>query len=395
MMNHATFKASLFMAAGIIDHETGTRDMRRLSGLCRFMPITATLAMVAAAAMAGVPLLNGFLSKEMFFAEALETHDDSLLDRRAAVHRHAGQHVQRRLFAALHPRRVLRPAADRTCRARRTSRRRWMRFPIELLVLACLVVGIVPALTIGPFLDIGGARGARRRTRRTYSLAVWHGFTLPLLMSVVALAGGVALYSGAAPVPRTQRDGPPLLGASTASASSSACSSCSRGAGRGGSERLLGTSACSRSCCCWSCAALVAGAAARVLARAWPATARVRPTSIRPSRWSGLSAPPARSAPPTRPSSTAWPRSILLGGAGLVTCITFVWLSAPDLALTQLVVEIVTTVLLLLGLRWLPKRIERHGRAQARTPCRPSSRLRDLAIAVIAAGRAWRRSPTR
>ncbi|HXI36105.1 MAG TPA: proton-conducting transporter membrane subunit, partial [Burkholderiales bacterium] len=70
-LNHATFKASLFMAAGIIDHETGTRDIRRLSGLYRFMPITATLAMVAAAAMAGVPLLNGFLSKEMFFAEAL------------------------------------------------------------------------------------------------------------------------------------------------------------------------------------------------------------------------------------------------------------------------------------------------------------------------------------
>src|SRR5690606_29541680 len=67
--NHATFKASLFMAAGIIDHETGTRDIRKLSGLFRFMPFTATLAMVASAAMAGVPLLNGFLSKEMFFAE--------------------------------------------------------------------------------------------------------------------------------------------------------------------------------------------------------------------------------------------------------------------------------------------------------------------------------------
>src|SRR6185369_14530177 len=49
---------------------------------------------------------------------------------------------------------------------------------------------------------------------------------------------------------------------------------------------------------------------------------------------------------------------ILLGGAGLATCISFVWLAAPDLALTQLVVETVTTVLLLLGLRWLPKRIQ-------------------------------------
>jgi multicomponent K+:H+ antiporter subunit A len=71
IMNHATFKASLFMAAGIMDHETGTRDIRRLSGLRTMMPITATLAMVASASMAGVPLLNGFLSKEMFFAETV------------------------------------------------------------------------------------------------------------------------------------------------------------------------------------------------------------------------------------------------------------------------------------------------------------------------------------
>src|SRR5690606_3105392 len=71
ILNHAIFKASLFMAAGIIDHETGTRDMRRLSGLYKAMPVTATLAMVASASMAGVPLLNGFLSKEMFFAETV------------------------------------------------------------------------------------------------------------------------------------------------------------------------------------------------------------------------------------------------------------------------------------------------------------------------------------
>ncbi|CAG1014598.1 partial NADH-quinone oxidoreductase subunit L, partial [Burkholderiaceae bacterium] len=71
ILNHATFKASLFMTAGIIDHETGTRDMRQLAGLMKYMPWTATLAMVAAASMAGVPLANGFLSKEMFFDEAL------------------------------------------------------------------------------------------------------------------------------------------------------------------------------------------------------------------------------------------------------------------------------------------------------------------------------------
>src|SRR5664279_789430 len=72
ILNHAAFKASLFMAAGIIDHECGTRDMRQLNGIWHFMPITGTLAMVAASAMAGVPLLNGFLSKEMFFAETID-----------------------------------------------------------------------------------------------------------------------------------------------------------------------------------------------------------------------------------------------------------------------------------------------------------------------------------
>src|SRR5690606_21923252 len=70
-INHAVFKASLFMAAGAVDHEAGTRDMRKLRGLARYMPITTALATVSAAAMAGVPLLNGFLSKEMFFEETL------------------------------------------------------------------------------------------------------------------------------------------------------------------------------------------------------------------------------------------------------------------------------------------------------------------------------------
>src|SRR5690606_6743245 len=69
--NHATFKASIFMAAGLIDHESGSRDMRKLNGLWQFMPITATPAMVAAAAMAGVPQLDGSLSKKMFFTETL------------------------------------------------------------------------------------------------------------------------------------------------------------------------------------------------------------------------------------------------------------------------------------------------------------------------------------
>jgi multicomponent Na+:H+ antiporter subunit A len=68
LINHATFKGSLFMVVGIIDHETGTRDIRRLGGLMNLMPITFTLAIIGAFSMAGLPPFNGFLSKEMFFS---------------------------------------------------------------------------------------------------------------------------------------------------------------------------------------------------------------------------------------------------------------------------------------------------------------------------------------
>lgn len=68
LINHATFKGSLFMTAGIIDHETGTRDIRKLGGLLTIMPITATISLIGLASMAGLPPLNGFLSKEMFIA---------------------------------------------------------------------------------------------------------------------------------------------------------------------------------------------------------------------------------------------------------------------------------------------------------------------------------------
>ncbi|MHA6252845.1 Na+/H+ antiporter subunit A [Oceanobacillus sp. CAU 1775] len=67
LINHATFKGSLFMAAGIVDHETGTRDIRKLGGLMTVMPITATISLIGLAAMAGLPPFNGFLSKELFF----------------------------------------------------------------------------------------------------------------------------------------------------------------------------------------------------------------------------------------------------------------------------------------------------------------------------------------
>lgn len=71
LINHATFKGSLFMIAGIVDHETGTRDIRKLGGLMSLMPISFTVAFIGSMAMAGLPPFNGFLSKEMFLTAML------------------------------------------------------------------------------------------------------------------------------------------------------------------------------------------------------------------------------------------------------------------------------------------------------------------------------------
>lgn len=205
IMNHATFKASLFMAAGIIDHESGTRDINRLSGLRRMMPITATLATVASAAMAGVPLLNGFLSKEMFFAETVFLDASPLVSTLLPV----GATVAGMFSVAYSLRFIVDvfwgpPATDLPYAPHEPPH--WMRVPVELLVLACLVVGVLPAWSIGRFLDaaalpvVGGQLPA-------FSLALWHGLNTPLLMSFVALIGGAALYQALRSLRRLGRIG--------------------------------------------------------------------------------------------------------------------------------------------------------------------------------------------
>lgn len=72
LINHAVFKGALFMVVGIVDHETGTRDLRKLGGLMTLMPITFSVAVIGAFSMAGLPPFNGFLSKEMFFTAVLK-----------------------------------------------------------------------------------------------------------------------------------------------------------------------------------------------------------------------------------------------------------------------------------------------------------------------------------
>ena len=378
-MNHATFKASLFMAAGIVDHETGTRDMRRLSGLYRVMPITATLATVAAAAMAGVPLLNGFLSKEMFFYEAAQAGSprDYRLAFAATV---AGMFSVAYSLRFIHE--VFFGAPPHELPKTPHEPPRWMRFPIEMLVLACLVVGVAPALTVGPFLD-AAARSVLGDATPQYSLAIWHGLNLPVLMSVIALAGGTALYlllqrhlriGSVEQVPFVHRlDGQRLFERSLDGI----------GVWATRLEGLLGTVRLQPQLGILILVAIVAGAAP--LAAGGRLRGDAPLTAVDPVfalLWAvgiACAAGAAWQAKYHRLMALA-----LMGGAGLVTSLTFVWLSAPDLALTQLMVETVTTVLILLGLRWLPPRLEARGVDQRPSLRDRARRARDLVLALAA-----------
>jgi multicomponent K+:H+ antiporter subunit A len=377
IINHATFKASLFMAAGIIDHECGTRDIRRLSGLWRFMPITATLAVVAAAAMAGVPLLNGFLSKEMFFAETIEIHDNSLVDRALPYVVTAAS-----MFTVAYSLRFIRdvffgpPPNDLP----RTPHEPpfLMRLPAELLVMACLVVGIIPAYTIGPLLATA-VQAVLGPTVPEYSLAVWHGFTPELMMSVVAMAGGAALYFMLHSYLLVS-DGPPLLRHIKGQRIFERVLVALSWRLARGLEDVFGTRRLQPQLLLLVSTAVLAAIVplyGRGLAKGGSvhtefdfAFALFWMVGITCALGAAYQAKFHRFA-----------ALILLGGTGLVTCISFIWLSAPDLALTQLIVETVTTVLLLLGLRWLPKRVEDADRAGDQGVIR-WYRSRDFAISV-------------
>ncbi len=377
MVNHATFKASLFMAAGIVDHETGTRDLQRLSGLYRAMPITATLAIVAAAAMAGVPLLNGFLSKEMFFAETIFLSRPEWqrigLPLAATL---AG------MFSVAYSLRFIHqvffgPPADNLPRAPHEPTR-WMLLPSALLVMACMLVGIFPALTVGPFLQLA-TDSILGSDAPAYSLAIWHGLNMPLVMSLAAMAGGTALYRVF-----LWRTGTtvPLL------------------------ERIDGKRAFD-----WLLPALTRGAERAVQRLTSPRLqtqllvlfgvalgGALGPVLMRGTSWG------ARAATPADPAfvllwlvgavcalAVAWQAKfhrlaalIFSGGAGLATSLTFVWFSAPDLALTQLTVEVVTAVLILLGLRWLPRRQKNYAPGQEPAATTRLRRLRDVLLAAAA-----------
>jgi multicomponent K+:H+ antiporter subunit A len=346
IINHATFKASLFMAAGIIDHETGTRDMRRLGGLWRFMPHTATLAMVAAASMAGVPLFNGFLSKEMFFAETLRAGWMGewvwvlpLLATLAATFSVAySVRFIHDVFFGQGPVDITRTPHEPP---------RYMKVPVEVLVALCLLVGILPAWTVAPLLATAAASTVGAELPY-YSLAIWHGFNLPLFMSLVALLGGVILYLLRFRLFALHEHlFPPVDAKQWFEAGLARAVAAARWL-----TALLENGSLQR-----YAMLLVASAVLVIGVSLWglPLTGPVATSAI-----DGVTLVGAVILAASALATVIWHRQrlvalILLSVVGLVVSLTFVRFSAPDLALTQLSVEMVTIILLMLALFFLPQ----------------------------------------
>ncbi|WP_312331118.1 monovalent cation/H+ antiporter subunit A [Acinetobacter variabilis] len=194
IINHATFKAALFMIAGIIDHESGTRDLRKLSGLWQMLPFTATLTMITAASMAGIPLTNGFLSKEMFFTELVANLSGPVMIGAAIAGTLAG------IFAVTYSIRLVHgvffdgPLGQQVPNKDAHEPPFGMRAPAILLAFLCIAVGLLPGLLVEKIVNSTTQASTQNFAFEGTHLALWHGINLPLVMSIIAIFGGAIFY---------------------------------------------------------------------------------------------------------------------------------------------------------------------------------------------------------
>lgn len=367
ILNHAAFKAALFMSAGIVDHETGTRDIRRLGGLAKAMPVTAVIATLAAAAMAGLPPLGGFISKELML---YETPKVALLGLPWLVP------VLATLGATFSVSYSLRLAAhlffgkprdpEPFARAHDPGFGMWAA-PALLTSLAVLL-GLIPMWLAAPLVSAVTA-AVTGAPAPPFDLALWHGVNLALILSLVAVAGGVLLLRGHSGLLSAWEriahpDAKRMFDAALAFADRWTRKAMVAVHTPSLQRMLFATFAC-------VAALIIAGA----LAGGGPLTG-TRPGI--PASPAGIIAWALLIAATIAVVNDARERFrvlIYISIIGLVVTLAFVHFSAPDLALTQISVEVVTILLLLLALNLLPKRPPMLSR--------PARKWRDGALAIL------------
>jgi multicomponent Na+:H+ antiporter subunit A len=348
---HGLFKSTLFLTVGVVDHATGTRDLRRLSGLGRRLPVLAAAGVAAAASMAGLPPLLGFVGKEAAFTALL---DGGLASRPLTVAVLTGLVAGSVLTAAYTARFVWgafarKPGVDDTA----------LEHPSEPLFLAAPVLLALTGLVLGPAspvldpLVLAHAETLPLLAPELEHVALWHGWQPALALSALTVAGGAALFLVRAPVHRLQRRF--AVGASADEGYWNVVQAVDRLAvlvtgttQRGSLPAYIGT----------ILVVVLALPGTLLLTRApWPGEWRAWDSPVQAVVavvvvTAGLLALRIRQ----RLSAV-----LVVGVTGYGIAVVFALQGAPDLALTQFLVETLTLVVFVLVLRKLPKDIsERH-----------------------------------
>lgn len=202
LINHSTFKGALFMMVGIVDHEVGTRDIRRLGGLMSLMPFTFTIAVIGSASMAGLPPFNGFLSKEMFFTATLKitqldifSLDDigllfPIIAWVASIFTfiYCVIIVMRTFFGKIQPDRLEKPPHEAP-----------FGMLISPFVLVAFVIGIFIFPNVLGYYILSPAMASiypmfPSAEELTPHISAWHGFNTELIMTFGVIVVGVFLY---------------------------------------------------------------------------------------------------------------------------------------------------------------------------------------------------------
>ena len=368
IINHVTFKAALFMTAGIVDHSANTRDIKRLGGLAAFMPITAVIATITALSMAGIPFLNGFLSKEMMLEEAAHTvwlGNHWVVPALATFGALLSVAYSLRFIAHvfLGPKRDDYPAKPHD-----PEFGLWA--APALLATLVVLIGIFPQAIAAPLVAL--TSGAVIGGEVSYlHLKLWHGVTPALYMSIIAVGGGAMLLWQhklleriwlATPRPEAKRlfdlfvDGLVTVTRSISEA--------------------LHNGAISRYLAVFVLTTVSLGTIAFLGGAHGAGGRELLPIpALAFAAW-GLLVVAAISVVTVH--RRRFLALVLIGVIGLTVSLGFVYLSAPDLAMTQISVEIVTIMLMLLALNFLPKETPKESSVLRRS--------RDAIIAIASGG---------
>ena len=365
ILNHATFKAALFMTAGIIDHGAHTRDIKRLGGLRHLMPLTFTIGTIAALSMAGIPPFNGFLSKEMMLEE---TWHSVWMGSHLVIPVLATLGA---LFSAAYSFRFIahvflgKERDDYPTRPHDPGVGLWL--APGFLVTLVILIGLFPVPIAGGLISSAATAVFGDGEVPKFAPKLWHGINPALIMSGIAVVGGLTLlwlHGGlnrlwlALPRPEAKVIFDTLMSALTGFSRRITDALHDESLSRYGAIFVFFTVG-------------LAGYAYATGTMAAPTRATLDITALPVIGWICLVGATL--------SLVAFHRDrllslVLIGVVGLVVSISFNYLSAPDLALTQISVEVVTIILLLLALNFMPKVTPRESS--------PGRRMRDIVLSV-------------